>query len=69
MRKGNDAGATFADTIKLSKKSDNSSHPVISIHNNKVNVVWQDNSLGTVDDPPSARVHDDPSIITHSIQR
>ena len=47
IRRSNDAGATFSDLINLTKNSDNSSHPAISIYNNKSYVVWQDNTHGT----------------------
>lgn len=47
LRKSDDGGATFSDTINLTKHSDNSSHPAISIYNNKSYVVWQDNIHGT----------------------
>jgi len=47
FRRSNDAGATFSDTINLSKNSGNSSYPAISIYNNKSYVVWQENIDGT----------------------
>ena len=47
IRRSNDAGATFSDLINLTKNSDNSSHPAISIYENKSYVVWQENIDGT----------------------
>jgi hypothetical protein len=47
FRRSNDAGATFSDTINLSKNSGNSSYPAISIYNNKSYIVWQGNIDGT----------------------
>ena len=39
IRRSNDAGVTFSDLINLTKNSDNSSHPAISIYDNKSYVV------------------------------
>jgi len=47
FKKSSDSGATFSDTINLSKNSGNSSYPAISIYNNKSYVVWQENIDGT----------------------
>jgi hypothetical protein len=46
IRKSNDAGASFSHSINLSKSSDYSSYPAISVYDNKSYVVWQDNVNG-----------------------
>ena len=47
IRKSNDAGASFSHSINLSKNSDYSSYPAISVYDNKSYIVWQDNVNGT----------------------
>jgi len=46
IRKSSDAGASFSNSMNLSKYSDYSSYPAISVYDNKLYVAWQDNVNG-----------------------
>ena len=47
FKKSSDGGATFSDTINLSKNIGNSFNPRIAVSGNNVFVIWQDDTGNT----------------------